>query len=300
MKNKKQLMLVLLGTILAAGMTGCGTAAALQAVNMVRMGEASSWTSQESSTVLAVCTGDSVDVDVNEDAYGEQFKIYESFGITYDENRKELYYGGRAVRWFEDYYSVEEGAQAGTSFFNENGVVDVYAVRDFNNIVRFADGSYDPSGKLMGVAEFSEEEFASRDLEALKNPALEATLAGGPLPSAKELEDMAKEYEEFGLTYDAKEDQWYFEGEKVRYFQDVLTSNGENLTKGGFHGSLRTSWSEGGTVDVYTVRDHANPNASGDGTLTGVEKFSQEEFDEHTRSCTAAQSSSGTCIVTQE
>ena len=36
---------------------------------------------------------------------------------------------------------------------------------------------------------------------------------------------MAEEYEAFGLTYDVKKDQWYFNGEKVRYFQDVLTSN---------------------------------------------------------------------------
>lgn len=36
------------------------------------------------------------------------------------------------------------------------------------------------------------------------------------------------------------------------------------------------------TFDIYTVRDYQRLNASGYGTLTGIEKYSQEEFDEHT------------------
>lgn len=41
-------------------------------------------------------------------------------------------------------------------------------------------------------------------------------IADDPL-SAKELEDMAKEYEALGVTYDIKNNKWYFNGEKVRY-----------------------------------------------------------------------------------
>ena len=55
---------------------------------------------------------------------------------------------------------------------------------------------------------------------------LEQFLIGNIPPSAQEMEDMAKEYEAFGVTYDIKNDQWYFNGEKVRFFRDVLTSNG--------------------------------------------------------------------------
>lgn len=40
----------------------------------------------------------------------------------------------------------------------------------------------------------------------------------------------------------------------------------------------------GGTIGIYTIRDFANPNADGYGTLTGIEKYSQKEFDEHTQS----------------
>lgn len=55
-----------------------------------------------------------------------------------------------------------------------------------------------------------------------------------------------------------------------------------------------------GTVDIYTVRDFSNLDASGNGTLIGIEKFSQEEFDERTKSSVEIQTSSGECTVIQE
>ena len=85
------------------------------------------------------------------------------------------------------------------------------------------------------------------------------------------------------LTYDAEKDQWYFNGEEVRYFRDVLTSNGESLTSGKFRGEMRTLGSGVGTIDIYTVRDYGHLNSEHHGTLTGIEKYSQEEFDEHTQ-----------------
>lgn len=124
----------------------------------------------------------------NDISYEELFKPYEQFGLTYD---------------------IEDRTQAGNDFFNENSIVNVYAVRDFSNFVRSDDGSFDPSGKLIGVKEFSETEFSARDIESIKNPAPIVSIAGDP-PSEKELEDMAKEYEKFGVTYDVKNDQWYF------------------------------------------------------------------------------------------
>ncbi len=246
---------------------------------------------ESGQTVVAFAEGNGSSAEIS---YEELFKPYAQFGLTYDASKNELTYNGKAVRWFEDYYTVENGIQAGNDFFNENGVVDVYAVRDFTNIVRAEDGSFDPGGKLTGVKEFSAEEFAARDIEAIKNPPPAAALAGDP-PSAKELEDMAKEYEAFGVTYDIKNDRWYFNGEKVRFFRDVLTSNGEGLTSGKFKGALRTLGSADGTVDIYTVRDFAHLDASGNGTLTGIEKYSQAEFDERTQR--EEQASSGFCTV---
>ena len=277
--------------MLVGCLAGCGTAAASQG-GTSQPGTASPPMTEESEqTIVAFAEGNGSPAEIS---YEELFKPYAQFGLTYDASKNELTYNGKAVRWFEDYYTVENGMQAGNDFFNENGVVDVYAVRDFTSIVRAEDGSFDPSGKLTGVKEFSSEEFAARDIEAIKNPPPAVALTGDP-PSAKELEDMAKEYEAFGVTYDIKNDQWYFNGEKVRFFRDVLTSNGEGLTSGKFKGSMRLLGSADGTVDIYTVRDFAHPDASGNGTLIGIEKYSQAEFDEHTQQDT--QSSSGFCTV---
>ena len=271
MNTKKILVLALSGALFMGCLTGCGTAAASPGGNPP-IGEAAPQTS-DTPAQIAVANAES-DGGAVKVSYEEVFKPYEQFGLIYDSGKKELQYQGKTVRWFEDYYTISDG------------------------IVRTGDGSFDPSGKLVGVKEFSEAEFAARDIEAIKNPPSNVALLTGYPPSEKELEERAKEYEAFGVTYDIKNDQWYFEGEKVRLFWDVLTSNGEELTSGRFNGAIRTLGSADGTVDIYTVRDFAHPDASGNGALIGVEKYSQAEFDEHTQR--EIQSSSGFCTVTQE
>ena len=242
--------------MLVGCLAGCSTASASQG-GTSQLGTTSPQVLDASNQITMTTEGDSTSsADIS---YEELFKPYEQFGLTYDSGKNELKFNGKTVRWFEDYYTVEDGVQAGNDFFNENGVVDVYAVRDLTSIVRSEDGSFDPAGKLIGVKEFSEAEFAARDVEAIKNPPSPVAIAGDP-PSAKELEDMAKEYEAFGVTYDIKNDQWYFNGEKVRFFRDVLTSNGKGLTSGKFKGSMRLLGSADGTVDIYTVRDFAHPD----------------------------------------
>ncbi|MDE7226548.1 MAG: hypothetical protein K2N49_06810, partial [Ruminococcus sp.] len=105
-------------------------------------------------------------------------------------------------------------------------------------------------------------------------------IAGEPL-SDKEINSWLAEYGQFGVTYDKVNNQWYFNGEKVRQFRDILTSNGEDLTSGKFHGSMR-NLSGNGTIDIYTVRDFDNLNSDGNGTLTDIKSYSPEEFNEHT------------------
>ena len=291
MNTKKLLALALGGVLLVGCLAGCSTAAASQGGTSQLGITSPPMTEASEQTIVAFAEGNGSPAEIS---YEELFKPYAQFGLTYDASKNELTYNGKTVRWFEDYYAVEDGVQAGNDFFNENGVVDVYAVRDLTSIVRAEDGSFDPGGKLVGVKEFSAEEFAARDIEAIKNPPPNVAMTGDP-PSAQEMEDMAKEYEAFGVTYDIKNDQWYFNGEKVRFFRDVLTSNGEGVTSGKFKGSMRVLGSADGTVDIYTVRDFAHPDASGNGTLIGIEKYSQAEFDEHTQQDT--QSSSGFCTV---
>ena len=209
------------------------------------------------------------------------FAPYEQYGMTYDAVKDELTYNGNLVRWFEDYYPISNNETAGIDFLNENGTVDVYAVRDLESFSKAADGSVDPAGKLIGLKEFTQQEFDARDIEALKN-STSVAMAGTPLEDS-ETAKLVAEYETFGVTYDAAKDQWYFNGEEVRYFRDVLTSNGESLTSGKFRGEMRTLGSGVGTIDIYTVRDYGHLNSEHHGTLTGIEKYSQEEFDEHTQ-----------------
>lgn len=337
MKKQKYLVSVVCGILVAGGLAGCGMSAAqsggvpaapgISAQESREAGglpgaqepqeaggvpgaqepretkelpeSSQSPESREATTILAVAESDGS--GQTESAYEERFQPYEKFGLVYHVDRNELEYNGKSVRWFEDYYPIPDEGQAGMDFFNENGVVDVHAIRDLSGFVRSEDGSFDPSGKLVGLEAFSEEEFAARDIEALKNPPRQITASSGEPVSAKEREKMLQEYAPFGLTYDAKEDQWYLGDEKVRFCRDILISNGESLTGGKFKGALRTFESaKGGTIDIYTIRDFANPNADGHGTLTGIGKYSQKEFDEHTQSSNEVQSSSGSCTVTQE
>ena len=294
MNTKKLFALVLSGVLAVGSLAGCGTAVASQ-------GETSQLRTTSPQVLDAsnqlTMTAEGNNTATADISYEELFKPYEQFGLIYDSGKNELKFNDKTVRWFEDYYTVEDGVQVGNDFFNENGVVDVYAVRDLTNIVRSEDGSFDSGGKLIGVKEFSEAEFAARDIGAIKNPPPIVAMTGDS-PYAKEVKNVAKEYEAFGVTYDAKNDQWYFNGEKVRFFWDVLTSNGEGLTSGKFKGAMRTLGSADGTIDIYTVRDFARPDTSGNGTLTGIKKYSQAEFDEHTQK--EEQSSSGFCTVIQD
>ena len=80
----------------------------------------------------------------------KMFAPYEQYGMTYDTVKDELTYNGNLVRWFEDYYPIGKNETAGIDFLNENGTVDVYAVRDLESFSKAADGSVDPAGKLIG------------------------------------------------------------------------------------------------------------------------------------------------------
>ncbi|MDE5557636.1 MAG: M56 family metallopeptidase [Ruminococcus sp.] len=316
----------------------------------------------------------------------EIFSKYEAFGLVYNSGNDELTFNGKLVRWFEDYYTIDGDNMVGINKFNENGVVDVYAVRDFTDLERNSDDSFDPSGKLTGLKECSQEEFNSRDINIIKNPEqvtiseytqdivqqtedtntflqdyknfgldyeintatgelsmnwqgkpvhsifneqksvwiannqngfnlgdnavdLEAVYENGTLTALKDTQTHSKhnfvtaeqeaiageplsdteinswlaEYGQFGVTYNKVNNQWYFNGEKVRIFRDILTSNGEDLTSVKFHGSIRTL-SGDGTVDIYTVRDFSNLNSDGNGTLIDIKAYSQEEFNQHTES----------------
>ena len=222
----------------------------------------------------------------------QMFAPYEQYGLIYDATQDILLYNDKIVRWFEDYYPIDDNGVGGIDFLNESGTVDVYAVRDLDSYEKSTGGSFDSIGTLVGLKEFSQDEFNARNIDSLKENASIA-VTGNPLENS-EIEKFVAEYEEFGITYDFTADQWYFNGEEVRYFWDVLISNGESLTSGKFNGELRTLGNGNGIVDIYTIRDYDRLNSEGYGTLTGIEKYSQEEFDEHTHTGIPENQSSGT------
>ena len=88
-------------------------------------------------------------------------------------------------------------------------------------------------------------------------------------------------YREFGLTYDQAANNLYYNGELVRYFEDMipLSDGNPNVLFGIDHLDLN------GTVDVLAVRDFSqiihNPDGTTDtsGKLLGLERVSQMEFD---------------------
>lgn len=285
MKNaKKQITLALFGTMFAGCLTW--SAVSFTARNPAAAADKRSFSQEASPKQLQGPADEAGELSPSQVAYAcettdetdtaswkERFKIYEPFGITYDAEKDELRYHGKLVRCFEDYYPLDATGNlaAGTDFFQENGVTDIYAVRDLTNITVNRDGSYDPSGTLTGLREASKEEYASRDIDAFKNPPTAEAVCEGEL-TAEEIAELAAEYKPFGVTYDPAADKWYFHGEPVRRFEDILLSNGEAPGGGNFSGSLRSTYDEDGTVDIYTERDFTRLNKDGNGTLVNVKK----------------------------
>lgn len=280
-EKQKQIALLMSGLFIAGCLTGCGAIEALPGRISAQATSTGDSLSAESSSAM----DDVAYAREDEAEYGEQFQIYEPFGMTYDAVKDELWYNGKRVRWFEDYYQLNEEESAGIDFFDEHGVVDVYAVRDFRNLVQHTDGSYDPSGKVVGLKQCSDKEFAARDVETLKNPPMGTAYAveGGIEMTEQEKKEMAREYAAFGLTYDADHEKWYFSGKKVRFFLDILNSNGKSPNGGEFQGAIRQWWEDDGAVDIYTVRDFSKLDDDGNGTLKAVKEYSRQEFDARTQ-----------------
>ena len=94
-------------------------------------------------------------------SWENSYAQYEPYGLGYDETNGTITYNGHVVRYFEDMWPIDEQGKAGTCFMYEAGEVDVYAVREFPEIIqRNPDGSFDPSGILKGLREATPEEYA--------------------------------------------------------------------------------------------------------------------------------------------
>ena len=87
------------------------------------------------------------------------------------------------------------------------------------------------------------------------------------------------QYKPFGLVWDNNEKALYFNGQRVRYFLDGVDLDGTGAM------AIWLEYADAelkGEIDVHTVREPVqNTDGSYDpmGPLTGLEKYSQEEFD---------------------
>ena len=193
-------------------------------------------------------------------AMDEEYEIYAAYGLRYDVAQNVLYYRDQRVRVFEDDWKLYEDAFATLRYFDDEGVVDVRALRDEED-------------ELAGLEALSEAEFAARDLSAWLEPnvtRMEMTATDGRELTPEELEAFFEPYAAFGLRYDAERDLLFYGDRQVRKLVDVRVSNGEALGSGEFSGELTQLVYEGGEVDVTAIRDYENPGEDGCGRLIGL------------------------------
>lgn len=85
---------------------------------------------------------------------------YGVYGLGYDGKNGTITYNGQVVRYFEDMWPIDETSKSGACFVYEGGTVDVYGVREFPEIIRRnPDGTFDPSGTLVGLRQATQEEY---------------------------------------------------------------------------------------------------------------------------------------------
>ena len=276
MNNVRNLLMVLL---LVTMLAGCGSSESAKRTETTKKTEAAQSTELRNSgndAAGGVAEDQGKQVEISE---SDKFLPYNEFGLEYNADSKELLFDGELVRCFDDTYYIDEEI-AGVTFFNEKGKVDVQAVHDIKANHK-EDGSIDPAGKLFGLKKLSKEEFDGRDVSALNAKIQTIAEAGNPL-SSQEKKEIYEEYKDFGVTYDADKDEVSYNGKKVRYLIDVMSSNGKNLKEGDFKGSVRNFSCGDGEIDIYTERDYSKLDTQGNGTLQNVKACTQEEFDANT------------------
>lgn len=158
----------------------------------------------------------------------ELIDAYKSFGLSYNESRKEMYFNGKLVRYFFDGVDIDNGTATVFDFLNEDGIVDIHTVRE---AVQNEDGSINPIGKLISIEEYSKEEFDSRDIKA--QPVIqEATAYGcGDGAGGASFEEIFAKYKDYGITYVEAEGfsgagNVYYNGQLVNIFSDVTPDGG--------------------------------------------------------------------------
>lgn len=186
----------------------------------------------------------------------ELIDAYESFGLSYNESDEEMRFHGKLVRYFFDGVYVDSGTAVTFDFLNEDGVVDVHTVREATHN---EDGSINPIGRLVGIEEYSQEEFDRRDLRPLTRTQEAVAYGNADGAGGSTFGEIFAKYKDYGITYVKAEGasgagNVYYNGQLVNSFSDV-TPNG-----GAF--SFRSGKEEG--INVRTVYTR-------DGEISGLE-----------------------------
>ena len=151
------------------------------------------------------------------------YRIYEEYGLTYDENSKCYTYKGNVVRFFND----PVGGASFTNFFT--GTVDIEAERDTND-------------KLIGIRECTKEIY-DRHTEKYENSGLKSMPAGTSTESGDETANVdmirsyesygvesgdktenrntLQDYESYGIAYHPKDGHWYYNDQIIGMFIDI-------------------------------------------------------------------------------
>lgn len=182
---------------------------------------------------------------------------YQSFGLIYDESSQEMYFHDKLVRYFFDGVDIDSGTAVVFDFLNEDGVVDVHTVRE---ATQNEDGSINPVGKLIGIEEYSQEEFDRLDIQEQTGIQQEAVAYGSSDGvGGSTFEEIFAKYKDYGITYVeaagySGAGNVYYNGQLVNIFSDV--------TPTGSAFSFQSGKKEG--VNVRTIYN-------GNGEIAGIE-----------------------------
>lgn len=183
----------------------------------------------------------------------------ESYGLTGSE-WSGLFYNGQRVRCFVDGVSAGDGCSIQYTYYSEVGTIDVHTL---HAVLYNPDGSYDPFGKLIGLAAPGDANF-DPDLINCADPTstVQSTSAETELfqdsGNGRTLAEIFARYESFGLTCAPRENSFVSlscNGQPVSCFADLRPDGGaftyeDPFVKGG--------------AEVCTVYDE-------NGVLTGLD-----------------------------
>lgn len=262
--KKKQIFCGVLGLLIVGSLAACSAQAAspLSAVagneehNGVYETEVTNGNSMEVSYADVTQT---YFIQGNTPQTPVSYSQYEAFGLQYDESKNELYFDGDLVRYFYDGVKLGDGAESVyCDFLNEQGVVDIHTIREAS---ANKDGSINLFGKLIGIEQYSQEEFNNRDLSNFYGSSEAVTYIYGAYdPNAKPFSETFEKYNAFGIEYVEAENasgagNVYYNGQLVNSFVDI-SPNGGTFT---FHSA------DGGKINVQMIYGT-------DGNLAGVEQ----------------------------